>query len=669
MLGLESLATASSRLVHAMRPARKHRHAAADGRHAQHMPRGGGVALTIGALGVVYGDIGTSPLYAFGEVFFGHGAVRPTPENARGCLSLVIWALTIVVTIKYVLLVLRADNDGEGGVFALYGLLHRSRRYAAALSMLMLAAGLLFADGILTPAVSVLSAVEGLAVATPLLARASVPITIVLLSALFTIQRRGTARVGGIFGPILICWFVAITALGVRELIRYPDCFGAFNPIDGLRFLARAGAFGSLPALGSVMLAVTGCEALYADMGHFGSRPIRRGWFAMVYPALIVNYLGQGAYLMHGGSVVGGKLFYSLVPRAMLYPMVALATMATVIAAQALISGAYSIASQAIALGLFPRLKTIHTHQAHVGQIYLPFVNWALFAGCVMLVIAFGSSSALASAYGLSVSGVMLATSLAMIAVASISWHWSRAVSVSVFGLLAVIDAAFLAANSLKFIEGGYIPLCVGVALFGIMNTWRWGRKATFAAYSAKPTMKVSELVAHKRRAKVFLERNALLMVPKPLRSEHDNTPALLQLLWDRYGMLPRNLIFVEVVHRKVPYVHDERYHVTVFQREAGKGSVISVTLSFGFMEEPNVERILEQLASHREIDLPIEPHRWIVHVSIENLLPSRRMTFLRRLRMRLFMLLRHMSQPAHYYYGLGDELQLSAEIVPVHVR
>jgi KUP system potassium uptake protein len=356
------------------------------------------------------------------------------------------------------------------------------------------------------------------------------------------------------------------------------------------------------------------------------------------------------------------------VPRAMLYPMVALATMATVIASQALISGAYSITSQAVALGLFPRLKTVHTHHAHAGQIYLPFVNWALYAGCVVLVIAFGSSSALASAYGLSVSGVMLATSLAMIAVAPVLWRWSRITSATVFGVLAAIDAAFLAANSLKFIEGGYIPLCVGVALFAIMMTWRWGRKATFAAYSAKHTMKMSELIAHKRRAEVFLERNALLMVPKPLRSEHDNTPALLQLLWDRYGMLPRNLIFVEVVHRKVPYVHDDRYHVTVFQRDPGKGSIVSVTLSFGFMDEPNVERILEQLASHREINLPIDPHRWIVHVSIENLLPGRRTTFLRRLRLRLFMLLRHVSQPAHYYYGLGDEVQLSAEILPVRV-
>jgi KUP system potassium uptake protein len=669
MRGFAALSTASSQLARVIRPAHRHRSPAADDLHGQHTPHGGTIALTVGALGVVYGDIGTSPLYAVGEIFFGHGSVRPTPENVRGCVSLVVWALTLVVTVKYVLLVLRADNDGEGGVFALYGLLHRHRRFTAALSMLMLAAGLLFADGILTPAISVLSAVEGLGVATPLFARMSVPITVALLSALFAIQHRGTARVGGIFGPILICWFVAITALGGRELLRHPASFSALNPVEGLRFLGRAGLFGSLLALGSVMLAVTGCEALYADMGHFGAQPIRRGWFALVYPALMVNYLGQGAFLINEGRVVGGKLFYSLVPRVMLYPMVVLATAATVIASQALISGAYSITSQAIALGLFPRLRTVHTHHAHAGQIYLPFVNWALYGGCILLVSIFGSSSALASAYGLSVSGVMLATSLAMIAAAPMLWKWSHVASALVFGALAVIDAAFLASNSLKFIQGGFIPLCVGFALFGIMMTWRWGRKATFAAYSAKHTMKMSELIAHKRRATVFLERNALLMVPKPLRSEHDNTPALLQLLWDRYAMVPRNLIFVEVVHRKVPYIHDERYHVTVFQRDPGQGCIVSVTLSFGFMEEPNVERILEQLARHHQIALPIDERRWIVHVSIENILPGRNMNFLRRMRMRLFMILRHVSQPAHYYYGLGDEHQLSAEILPVHVR
>jgi KUP system potassium uptake protein len=263
----------------------------------------------------------------------------------------------------------------------------------------------------------------------------------------------------------------------------------------------------------------------------------------------------------------------------------------------------------------------------------------------------------------------MVATSLALFPVGKLYWKWSAARSALLFGAFAAIDGSFFVANSLKFFEGGFVPLSIGLALFLVMVTWRWGRKATFAAYSAKHTMSMAELVRIHRRADVFMERNALLMVPKPLRDEHDHTPALLQLLWDRYGVLPRNLVFVEVIHRKVPYVHDDRYHVTVFQRDWNRGSVISVTLSFGFMEDPNVERVLEQLASHREIDLPTDIHKWIVHVSVENLLPSRALSLAGRFRLRLFAFLRHVSQPAHYYYGLGDAVQLSAEIMPVRVR
>jgi KUP system potassium uptake protein len=639
--------------------------------HAWHAPRGGIAALTVGALGVVYGDIGTSPLYAVNEIFFGHGHVTPTPGNVLGCISLVLWALTVVVALKYIVFVLRADNDGEGGVFALYGLLHKYKRRGTALLLagLMLGAGLVFGDGVITPAISVLSAVEGLRVATPMFAGAVVPLTAAILTALFAIQYKGTAGVGRIFGPMLICWFVAIGALGAPQVAHHPEILYALNPVYGLRFLRGVGLRPSLLMLGALMLVVTGGEALYADMGHFGARPIRLGWFALVYPALVVNYLGQGAFLLGGAPVAGGKLFFNLAPRALLLPTVALATAATIIASQALISGAFSLASQGMALGLLPRLRIVHTHHAHAGQVYMPFVNWALYLGAILLVVVFRSSSALASAYGLAVSGEMVATSVAMLAVGRLYWKWSVPASVLLFGAFAAIDATFLTANSLKFLEGGFIPFTLGVLLFVVMVTWRWGRKATFAAYSAKYTMTMAELIRIHRRSEFFMERNALLMVPKPLRSEHDHTPALLQLLWDRYGVLPRNLIFVEVVHRKVPYVHDDRYLVTVFQRDPHHGSIISVTLSFGFMEDPNVERILEELAGHREIDLPADVHKWIVHVSMENLLPSKAMSLAGRFRLRLFALLRHVSQPAHYYYGLGDAVQLSAEIMPVRLR
>ena len=639
--------------------------------HPSHAPHGSFAALTIGAAGIVFGGIGTSPLYALDQLFLGHGGVALTPDNVLGGLSLVIWALTVIVAFKYALLVLRADNDGEGGLFALYGLLHtyKHRGILVFLLALMLGAGLLFGDGVITPAISVLSALEGVGVATPALVPAIVPVTALLLTTLFAIQARGTAGIGKVFGPILICWFLVIAGLGVVQLTHHPEILAAFNPMHGVRFLARAGVYDSLVVLGALMLVVAGGEALYADMGHFGVRPIRLGWFGLVYPALLLNYLGQGAYLLSGAPVAGGKLFYSLVPPGMLYPMVLLATVAAIIASQSLISGAFSLASQATALGLFPRLRIRHTHDAHAGQVYVPFINWSLFTGCIVLVLTFGSSSALASAYGLAVSGVMTITSFAMIPVARLCWDWTRLAAGLLWGSLTAVTGSFLIACSLKFLDGGFVPLSVGVVVFLVKVTWRWVRKATFAAYSAKDTMTVAELVQLHRASEFFMERTAVLMAPKPLRLETDRTPALLQLLWDRYGVLPRNLIFVEVIHRKVPYIHENRYAVVVFDRHRDRGSIISVELSFGFMEEANVEKALEGMARHREIDLPTDRRQWIVHVSNENLLPSRGMSLIGRVRLRLFTFLRLVSQPAYYAYGLGDEVQLSAEVVPVRVR
>ncbi len=641
------------------------------GAPSSHMPRGSFAGLSIGALGIVYGDIGTSPLYAMDQLFFSRGGGAQTPADVLGGVSLVIWTITIIVAIKYAILVLRAQNDGEGGVFALYGLLHEQRRRGTTLLLwaLMLGAGLLFGDGIITPSISVLSAVEGLDVATPTLGNAVIPITIGLLTGLFAIQFKGTAGIGIVFGPVLIVWFAAIAVLGVVQIQHHPDILAAFNPLYGLTYLHRAGFFDTLLILGALMLVVTGGEAMYADLGHFGAQPIRASWFAVVFPALLLNYLGQGAYVLSGAPVEAGKLFYSMVPQAMLFPMVLLAATATIIASQALISGAFSLVSQAIRLGLFPRIALLHTHEKHAGQIYVPFINWALFVGCVLLVLTFRSASALAAAYGLAVSGVMLITSIAMIPISRHYWKWGALTTGLVWGALTAVNAAFLLASSLKFIEGGYVPLSVGAAVFLVMTTWRWGRKATFAAYSAKPTMTMAELVALHRACKVFMERNAVVMSPKPMNLPSDRAPALIQMLWERHGILPRNLILVEVKHRKVPYIHDSRYRVTVFDRDHNRGSIIAVELSFGFMEEPNVEGVLEEMARHREIDLPADRHRWIVHASQENLLPVRHISLLKRLRFRLFMFLRLVSQPAYYYYGLGDEVLLSVEIIPVRVH
>jgi KUP system potassium uptake protein len=636
-----------------------------------HTPKGGFAALTIGAMGIVYGDIGTSPLYALNQLFFGHAGLKLTPDNVLGGISLVIWTITVIVAIKYAIFVLRAQNDGEGGVFALYGLLHAYKRRGTRFLLwsLMLGAGLLFGDGFITPAISVLSAVEGLEVATPALADMVIPITVLLLTVLFAVQFNGTSGIGRVFGPILLVWFVVIAGLGVVQIGHHPEILVAFNPILGARFLWRAGSYEALLVLGALMLVVTGGEAMYADLGHFGASPIRTSWFAAVYPALLLNYLGQGAYLLSGAPVAGGNLFFSLVPSAMLYPMVLLATVATVIASQALISGAFTLASQAIRLGLFPRLAIRHTHHAHAGQIYVPFINWGLYTGCILLVVLFGSSAALGAAYGLAVSGVMVITSLAMMPVARFYWHWGAIRIGLLWGLLTAVNGGFLLASTLKFLEGGFVPLTIGAVVFMVMVTWRWGRRATFAAYSARPAMTMAALVRLHRGCAVFMERNAILMAPKPLRLPTDRAPALLRLLWERYGILPRNLIFVEVTHRKVPYIHDDRYQVTVFDRDPGRGSIIGVELQFGFMEEPNVEHVLEEMARHKEIDLSANPHQWIVHVSQENLLASRTMGLIKRVRFRLFVLLRRLSQPAYYYYGLGDEVQLSAEIIPVRVR
>jgi KUP system potassium uptake protein len=604
-------------------------------------------------------------------LFLGRTGAGQTSADVLGGVSLVIWTITIIVAIKYAILVLRAQNDGEGGLFALYGLLHEHKKRGTTLLLwaLMLGAGLLFGDGMITPAISVISAVEGLQVAAPALGNVVIPITIGLLTVLFAIQFKGTSGIGMVFGPILAVWFIVIAGLGAWQIGHHPEILAAFNPAYGLEFLGHAGMFDTLLVLSALMLVVTGGEAMYADVGHFGAGPIRASWFAFVYPALLLNYVGQGAYLLTGVPIAGGKLFYNLVPASMLFPMVLLATIATVIASQSLISAAFSLAAQAIRLGLFPRLNLLHTHERHAGQIYVPFINWSLFVGCILLVVTFGSSAALAAAYGLAVSGVMVITSLAMVPVARRYWNWGPTTTGLVWGALIAVNAAFLVASSLKFLEGGYVPLSVGVVLFLVMTTWRWGRKATFAAYSAKSTMTMAELVALHRGCKVFMERNAVVMAASSLRLPSDRAPALIQMLWERHGILPRNLILVEVTHRKVPYIRDNRYRVTVFDRDHQRGSIIAVEVSFGFMEEPNVEQLLEEMARHKQIDLPTDRRQWVVHVSQENLLPSRRMGLLRRLRFRLFLFLRLVSQPAYYYYGLGDEVQLSVEIIPVRVR
>ncbi|MEO5598886.1 MAG: KUP/HAK/KT family potassium transporter [Novosphingobium sp.] len=633
------------------------------------MPRRGlGSARELGALGVVFGDIGTSPLYAVG-LLFAHQLAAPTQEEVLGGISLILWTLTLIVALKYALLVLRADNDGEGGVFALYGLLDRfNRKGRAPLAWaLLLGAGLLFGDGIITPAISVLSAVEGLSVAAPRLSGFVIPVTLALLTGLFWIQHRGTRAVGHVFGPVMLIWFSALAVMGTVQIAQHPEILSALSPVHAVHLLTHGDLSSNLLVLGAVILVVTGGEAMYADMGHFGAVPIRHAWFAVTFPALILSYLGQGAYLLAMPAHAGPGLLFHLVPSGLLLPFIVLATMATIIASQALISGTFSLISQAIALGFFPQLLIRHTHHGQAGEVYIPFINWLLFIGCAGLIVGFGSSSALGSAYGFAVSGNMLTTSVAMYFVARKLWTWNALRAAIVFVPLVLIDGSFVAANSAKFLEGGYVPLAVALVMFGMMLVWHWGRAKTLWAYLSRRSMLMSEVLQLHRTSDRFIEQTAVLMIPAHNCAKRTRrAPALLQLLWERNRALPRNIIFVHVAQPKMPFIHDDRFDTTILE-ENSNGRIVRVEMQFGFMEIPDVEDGLKHLAEKAEISLEADHRKWNVHVVREHLAPARSMSALRVVRFRAYELLRLISQPTYYHYGLGYDVPLSVEILPVH--
>ncbi len=453
-------------------------------------------ATVVAALGVVYGDIGTSPLYALRECFGGPHAVPASPENVLGVLSLVTWSLILIVSVKYLAIVLRADNEGEGGILALMALALRGepRRPHALLILGLCGAALLYGDGMITPAISVLSAVEGLAIAAPALEHFVVPLTIATLLGLFALQRRGTGHLGAVFGPITIAWFVVIGALGAISLARSPEILAAVNPAHAARFFAANGWRGFL-VLSAVFLAVTGAEALYADVGHFGRRPIRVAWFALVLPALLLNYFGQGALLLHAPAAAANP-FYHLAPAWALYPLVALATAATVIASQAMISGAFSITWQAVQLGLLPRVRVVHTSESEIGRIYIPVVSHALLAATVALVLGFRTSTGLAAAYGIAVTGTMVITTIMSYVVMRRRWGWSLLRAGAVTGFFLAIEAAFLGSNLVKVPDGGWFPLLAGAAVVALMTTWRSGRRLLEQRLRDRSMMSFGELEA-----------------------------------------------------------------------------------------------------------------------------------------------------------------------------
>jgi KUP system potassium uptake protein len=552
--------------------------------------------LTLAAIGVVYGDIGTSPLYALKEVF-AHGRVPLTAENILGILSLVFWTLTVVVSLKYVTLILRADNNGEGGLIAMLALASQAVKDRPALRMRLLLLGIFgtaifFGDGVITPAISVLSAVEGLEVAAPGLHRYVVPVTLVVITLLFAAQRFGTAVVGRFFGPITLAWFIVLALLGVPHILNHPQVLVALSPHHALAFLATQPQVAFL-ALGAVVLCVTGAEALYADLGHFGKRPIRLAWFAVVMPALVINYFGQGAMLLQHPENVKNP-FYEMAPAWALFPLIGLATLATVIASQALITAAFSVTKQAVQLGYIPRLRLLHTSVRETGQIYVPFVNWALFGCVVLAVVMFGSSSALASAYGIAVTIDMTITTVMTFFVIRYAWKLPFVLCAAATGFFFVVDVMFFAANAVKVLEGGWFPLLIGAGMFTLMVTWKAGRR-----------LMGERLRSEAIELEPFIES---IFISPPVRvpgtavflsAEKGSTPfALLHNLKHNKVLHEQNL-FVTVLHHEVPWIgFDRRCEAEPLGHDCWQ-----VTLHFGFKNEPDVPEALKLLSGRVQLD------------------------------------------------------------------
>ncbi len=539
-------------------------------------------SLTLAALGVVYGDIGTSPLYAVRQSLV---EFADTSEpSILGTLSLIVWTLALVVTVKYVFVIMRADNRGEGGLLALTALVLRTtnrnqRRHLWIMAAGLVGAALFYGDGVITPAISVLSAVEGLKVATPLFEPYIIPISLVLLTALFIVQRRGTAAIGGLFGPIMVVWFAVLAVLGIWSIARQPHILLAVNPYYGLALLVRHPWHGFL-MLGAVFLAVTGAEALYADMGHFGRRALRRAWLGLVFPALLLNYFGQGALLL-GDPAALENPFYRLVPNWGLYPLVALSSIATIIASQAVISGAFSLSRQAVQLGYLPRLEVRHTSATEIGQVYVPPINWGLLLAVIILVLFFRSSDNLGAAYGIAVSGMMLITTgLAFLYMRA--HGWSLAVAVPVFALFALVDLTFLSANMLKIIEGGWFPIVVAALVFTIMGTWWRGRRilAEQRARDAMPLTQFVEMLNPERPVRV--PGTAIFMA----RDLNQVPSALLHALKHNKALHER-VVMMQVDTEDVPHVLDDR---RLEIAEIGKG-FYTMRVRYGFMDEPNIMR------------------------------------------------------------------------------
>ncbi|HKK02173.1 MAG TPA: potassium transporter Kup [Desulfuromonadales bacterium] len=605
------------------------------------------LVLSLTALGVVYGDIGTSPLYALRECFRGANPIPASAENILGVLSLIFWALVLVISIKYLIFVMRADNRGEGGILALLALLDpwkepKARNRLALIVLGLFGAALLYGDGVITPAISVLSAVEGLRVATPALDPFVLPITILILFVLFVFQQRGTAKVGAIFGPVMILWFVTLAVLGMIGIVKEPRVLAAVNPLHAVRFFLANGWTGVL-VMGAVFLVVTGGEALYADMGHFGSRPIRVAWFCCVLPALIINYFGQGALLLHHPKEVT-EPFFHLAPAWALYPLIILATMATVIASQAVISGAFSLTRQAVQLGQCPRMRIVQTSSEEIGQIYIPFVNWALMIVTIALVLGFRTSSNLAAAYGVAVTTTMVITTILAFFVTRELWRWPLLLSLLVCGGFLIIDLGFFCANMLKIVDGGWFPLTAGAAVFTLMATWRRGR----------------ELLAQRlQKNQVPLEKFIHQIGTEPpqrvpgtavfMTGYRSGVPAMLLHHLEHNKMLHEQVILLTAVTEEFPRVPAvERLEIN----DLGQG-FSRVYVHYGFMQSPNIPVALRAC---EYLGLKVDLDTTTFYLGGETLIPTSHVPGMMTWRKKLFAFMSRNSLRATTFYNIPPE-------------
>ena len=613
--------------------------------------------LTLTALGVVYGDIGTSPLYALRECFKPEYGIHPTTANVLGVLSLILWSLILVVSVKYIVFILRADNDGEGGILALLALLlQQSRRSGdtgrrlALIALGLFGAALLYGDGVITPAVSVLSAVEGVDVATPTLSHVIVPVSMLILFGLFMVQRYGTARVGSGFGPVMLLWFLVIAVLGLRSIVAAPEVLLAINPWHAVVFFVDNHMAGYL-TLGAVVLCVTGGEALYADMGHFGKRPIRMAWFGVVLPALLLNYFGQGALLLREPAAQSNP-FYLLAPPSLLWPLVVIGTAAAIVASQALISGAFSLTQQSVQLGYSPRMQVIHTSKHHAGQIYVPEVNRALMFFCLLLVLGFRTSSALSAAYGIAVTGTMAITTLLFAVVARARWNWSPwHVGLLTAGFLAM-DLAFLFANVVKIEHGGWVPIVMAIAVYALMSTWKRGRADLRELHSAR-TLPMQTFLGS-------LERSAPLRVPGTavfMTSDVSGAPVVLLHHLKHNKSLHETVILLSVQTLGVPDVPDAER--VVFE-PLGQG-FYRLVASYGFMQSPDVPAVLATLAERGVPTAPMSTSYYLGHERLVLTGPTR----MPRWRKKLFAFMSRNARSATEFFHIPPNrvLELGAQI------